>query len=121
MEDPKNEFLAKCSYCGHWVAVGEGRVRQGKRVSTVYHDGPCPDISSGLGIGGIGSDDHNIHTDRDTGPWAKSSVPAGHMFSPTGTTQGERTPGAKCARCGKSANWNPGAGEYLCNRHWDEY
>ncbi len=42
-------------------------------------------------------------------------------FAPAGTTEGVRTPGARCATCGKPANWNPGAGQSLCRRHWDEY
>jgi hypothetical protein len=43
--------------------------------------------------------------------------------TPAGTTQGQKAkPGAKCANCGRpAAGWNPGAGQHLCAKHWDEY
>lgn len=80
------------------------------------------EITSGLGIGGVGSDDYNIHTEGDT-LWTtlRDQVKPGEHFEPTGTTQGIYTPGERCARCGREGNWNPSAGETLCNRHWDEY
>lgn len=48
-------------------------------------------------------------------------VRAGEHYAPAGTTEGVRTPGARCGTCGRPADWNPGAGRYLCSRHWDEY
>ena len=46
---------------------------------------------------------------------------AGDHYAPAGTTNGVHTPGEHCSRCGEPADWNPGAGEYLCYRHWDAY
>lgn len=56
----KNKYAGKCQRCGMTIAAGDGNLenRNGKWV--IYHDGPCPDIESGLGIGGAGSDDFNI-------------------------------------------------------------
>ncbi len=48
-------------------------------------------------------------------------IQAGETIAPTGTTDGIYTPGERCERCGREANWNCGAGEYLCERHWDSY
>jgi rubrerythrin len=44
-------------------------------------------------------------------------------MTPAGTTQGQKAKtGAKCANCGRpAAGWNPGAGQHLCAKHWDEY
>jgi len=97
----------------------------GRRFSpndAVEIEAPYAEITSGLGIGGAGSDDYNIHTEGDT-LWTtlRDQVKPGEQFEPTGTTQGTYTPGERCARCGREGNWNPGAGETLCNRHWDEY
>lgn len=48
-------------------------------------------------------------------------VKPGDQICPAGTTFGQYTPGARCEICGRPANWNPGAGQSLCARHWDEY
>jgi hypothetical protein len=81
------------------------------------------DVESGLGIGGIGSDDYNIQTERDAPGIAHvhGQAPAGSQVCPAGTTYGESDPDGRCAICGQPADWNPGAGQALCPRHWDEY
>jgi hypothetical protein len=33
----------------------------------------------------------------------------------------ERKHPPKCARCGRPGAWNSGAGQALCERHWDEH
>ncbi len=45
------------------------------------------------------------------------------IIAPAGTTYTRRSYGTgRCGRCGKpESHWNPGAGEYLCTTHWDEY
>jgi hypothetical protein len=50
-------------------------------------------------------------------------APAPVGFAPTGTTCGDRVPaGTRCGMCHRAAvGWNPGAGQNLCARHWDEY
>lgn len=63
----ENRYPGKCSNCGLNVPAGAGKIEKRNGTWTVYHDGPCPDITSGLGIGGAGSDDYNIHTERDCG------------------------------------------------------
>jgi hypothetical protein len=81
------------------------------------------DVESGLGIGGIGSDDYNIHTEAErpgTG-YMHGDAPAGTQVCPAGTTYGKADPDGRCTRCGQPADWNPGAGQNLCARHWDEY
>ena len=85
---------------------------------------PQPEITSGLGIGGIGSDDYNIHTEIDAGgpEYAREAHAEGDVVTPAGTTDGRRGgPSDRCAICGKPADWNPGAGRLLCHRHWDSY
>lgn len=77
------------------------------------------DITSGLGIGGAGSDDYNIHTEADTS--ISQDDGTSRYVYPNGGTQGIRTPGTRCRICGVAANWNSGAGQHLCARHWDEY
>ena len=44
----------------------------------------------------------------------------GERVAPSGTTEGEWT-GEACEVCGRPGGWNPGAGQTLCPRHWDEY
>jgi hypothetical protein len=115
-----NKFSGHCRYCGGFVPAGAGTVERVEDHWLVSHSGGCPEISSGLGIGGRGSDDHNLHSEgRES--WPKPQATAGERFAPTGTTEGIRTPGKRCNRCRRPANWNPNAGEYLCDRHWDEY
>jgi hypothetical protein len=118
-----NRYPGKCARCGLSVPAGTGKLEKRGERWIVYHDGPCPEITSGLGIGGAGSDDYNIHTEADRGGagYIPGSEPAGMQVCPAGTTYGQSSPGARCARCGASADWNPGAGENLCPRHWDEY
>lgn len=62
------------------------------------------EITTGFGIGGFGSDDHNMNLETHPTSQVKSTTGSG-----------------KCERCGRPADWNPGAGEFLCERHWDEY
>jgi hypothetical protein len=79
-------------------------------------------MRSGLGIGGCGSDDYNIHTEADSALPADDGYAVGTRVAPAGTTDGIRGHASdRCARCGAPADWNPGAGELLCARHWDEY
>lgn len=119
-----NRYAARCTRCGGWVPEGTGHLenRDGRWIVT-HHE--CPEITSGLGIGGIGSDDHNIHTGLTptVAPETlqRESARAGEQVCPAGTTYGIRTPGKRCQRCGRDADWNSGAGMYLCARHWDEY
>lgn len=117
-----NQYPGRCGHCGQTLPAGAGELRRVDGRWVVYHAGECPEITSGLGIGGIGSDDYNSRTERDT-PLASPRRPeqAGARYAPAGTTQGIRTPGARCSRCRREADWNPGAGEYLCEGHWDEY
>lgn len=80
------------------------------------------EITSGLGIGGVGSDDYNIHTEPAALPeYAHGHAPLGAKVCPAGTTYGQSDPDGRCAICGRPADWNPGAGCNLCDRHWDEY
>lgn len=62
-----NKYPGKCANCGNTVhaTYGIAEKRNGKWI--VYHNpGECPEITSGLGIGGYGSDDYNIHNTGDT-------------------------------------------------------
>lgn len=45
------------------------------------------------------------------------------IIAPAGTTSTRRSWGTgRCGRCGREGSyWNPGAGAYLCERHWDAY
>jgi hypothetical protein len=79
------------------------------------------EITSGLGIGGIGSDDYNIHTEPTVISGITQKPEHGQHYAPTGTTEGVSANG-RCAQCGRSgSDFNPGAGRYLCPSHWDEY
>lgn len=81
------------------------------------------DITSGLGIGGTGSDDYNISTEGDTMTQEydrESHKPGDHVY-PAGTTQGTRGDDDDRCWCGRPGDWNPGAGQVLCSHHWDEY
>lgn len=84
------------------------------------------DISSGLGIGGCGSEDYNLwtETDRTDYRYDRYAYAEGDTVSPAGTTRGQRG-GAndRCSHpgCHKPADWNPSAGRLMCSRHWDEY
>lgn len=74
---------------------------------------------------GIGRLSRDIDRERETiaGLEAPALVKvAGYAgFAPAGTTEGERADG-RCGVCGKPhCHWTPGAGEFLCCRHWDEY
>jgi hypothetical protein len=67
------------------------------------------DIESGLGIGGAGSDDYNIHISIPNPPEIHPDYNDGGGFG-------------KCELCGKpNCHWNCGAGGYYCERHWDSY
>lgn len=80
------------------------------------------EITSGLGIGGVGSDDYNIGTEPAPLPeYAHGHAAAGTQVCPSGSTYGQSDPDGRCAICGSPADWNPGAGRDLCYRHWDEY
>jgi len=117
-----NKYGGKCGNCGQYVATGTGTVMQEHGRWVVYHT-ECPEITSGLGIGGIGSDDCNIHTERDTAGdgYQHGTALAGSQVCPAGTTYGVSDPGGRCTRCGARADYNPSAGQNLCARHWDEY
>lgn len=120
-----NRYPGKCARCGLAVPAGAGELENRGGSWIVTHAESCPPITSGLGIGG-GSDDYNIHTegdrdgDRDS-DYIHGENPAGTQVCPAGTTYGISDPNGRCARCGAPADWNPGAGEHLCPRHWDEY
>ncbi len=120
------KFYSDIPHKGTGLAHREA-ARLQKELNQVKPTTPEPlhieDISSGLGIGGIGSDDYNIHT--EAGPVSEYNRDAhseGDYVYPAGTTQGRRGgENDRCACCGQPADWNPGAGEYLCSHHWDEY
>lgn len=118
----KNRYAGKCARCGQIVPEGAGTIENINGRWIVSHT-ECPEITGGLGIGGAGSDDYNIWTERDSAApvYKPGNAPAGAQVCPAGTTYGQSDPGGRCARCGKPADWNPGAGENLCPRHWDEY
>ncbi len=43
-------------------------------------------------------------------------------FAPTGTTNADTDSwGDLCTQCHRPGWWNSGAGQTLCERHWDEY
>ncbi len=48
----KNKYAGKCERCGMMVAAGDGNLVNQNGKWIVTHDGPCPEIESGLGIGG---------------------------------------------------------------------
>lgn len=84
------------------------------------------EITSGLGIGGYGSDDYNVRTEVDQAGYEynRSDFNENSIVCPAGTTQGRR--GADDDRCShpgcyQSADWNSSAGRLFCPRHWDEY
>lgn len=117
-----NRYGGRCSRCGGYVAPGVGTVERRGDHWVVQHD-ECPEITSGLGIGGSGSDDYSIHTAQSpSGPeYQHGRAPAGRQVCPAGTTYGYSDPGGRCAICGEPADYNPSAGQNLCSRHWDEY
>lgn len=117
----QNRYAGKCSRCGRTVPEGAGTVeKQNDRWIVIHIE--CPEIASGLGIGGAGSDDYNINSDMiNATAYIPGSKPAGAQVCPAGTTYGTSDPDGHCAICGKPADWNPGAGQNLCSRHWDEY
>lgn len=84
--------------------------------------GDMADVSSGLGIGGVGSEDYNINSEPPDAPeYDRDAQREGERVLPTGTTYGVRGgPNDRC-RCGRSGDYNPSAGQVLCARHWDEY
>ena len=69
------------------------------------------DFDKGFGIGGLG---------RHIEP--PEAVPANTPTEPlwAGTTEHGQDRG-RCSICNAPAWWNPGAGQFLCHRHWDEY
>ena len=94
------------------VALEEWRANHMEEEVSSVHDFD----KSGLGIGGLGR-----HVEQ-TIPDNPEPVPDMH-FAPTGTTEGKVTEeSGTCDVCGTlTRNWNPGAGAYLCLRHWDSY
>jgi hypothetical protein len=76
----KNKYPGTCARCSMLVSANAGTVEKRDGRWLVYHD-ECPEITSGLGIGGIGSDDYNI---RNTG-----EPPVGRATAPN------RTPGIR--------------------------
>lgn len=117
-----NKYAGRCRRCGGLVAAGAGTVERQGDHWVVYHD-ECPEITSGMGVGGYGSDDHNIHAEQpQSGPeYQHGKTPAGRRVCPAGTTYGYSDPAGHCAICGRPADYNPNAGRNLCSRHWDEY
>lgn len=117
----QNRYAGRCGRCGGMVPANTGTVEKQNGRWVVYHT-ECPEITSGLGIGGIGSDDCSIHTELVSGPeYIHGHAPRGAQVCPAGSTYGQSNPGARCTICGQPADWNPGAGRNLCARHWDEY
>jgi hypothetical protein len=48
--------------------------------------------------------------------------PSPTRVAPAGTTYADLRAGTgRCVTCGREGYWNPGAGNYLCTAHWDEY
>ena len=117
-----NKYAGKCNKCGGRVNPGAGTVEKGINGWIISHV-ECPEITSGLGIGGTGSDDYNIGNADGGSIHDQQYFEAheGEHVYPAGTTQGYRTPGKKCERCGQPADYNPNAGQHLCRRHWDSY
>lgn len=60
-----NRYGGKCGRCGGWVPAGAGTVAKGQDGGWIVNHLECPEITSGLGIGGIGSDDYNIWTEGE--------------------------------------------------------
>lgn len=83
----------------------------------------------GYGIGRVPAD-VDLHDEARAGSeaqeiMARHTRPAPVGYAPTGTTCGEHVPaGTRCEHRGcqrEAAGYNPGAGQSLCRRHWDEY
>jgi len=118
----RNRYPGKCSRCGRNVPAGAGTTQNVGGRWVVTHD-ECPEVTSGLGIGGAGSDDYSTRTESvlPATDYVPGSQPAGSQVCPAGTTYGSSSPGARCEICGAPADWNSGAGQHLCPNHWDEY
>jgi hypothetical protein len=89
-------------------------------------ESPMDFSHSGLGIGGAGS--HDLHDEAmelvargEMEIRPEPELKEGDYVYPAGTTQGKYDPDGVCGICGKHGDWNPGAGQNLCARHWDEY
>lgn len=130
----KAKFNGTCNICGQAFAAGTeiacdpsftplGWAHTACIAALDAKEQTSMDVESGLGIGGIGSDDYNIHTEGEgpSGGYVHGSIPAGAQVCPAGTTYGQSDPDGRCAICGQPADWNPGAGQNLCDRHWDSY
>lgn len=86
----KNRYDGKCARCGMTVPANTGELKNENNKWIVYHT-ECPEITSGLGIGGAGSDDHNISSTGDTGTWSTGKLRrngGGQLWEP-------------CPRCGQ--------------------
>lgn len=95
-----NKYSGKCSRCGLTVYSGEGNVEKKNGDWIVSHNGPCPDIESGLGVGGYGSEDYSIRTME---PSYKKQSTGGVNFGKRGTRYDE-----DCETCGHNGvvcNW----------------
>lgn len=62
----QNRYGGTCRKCGKYVDAGYGLAINAGGKWVVEHT-TCPEIASGLGIGGIGSDDYNSRTETGHG------------------------------------------------------
>ena len=69
------------------------------------------DFDQGFGIGGLAR-----HVEPAT--YQEPNTTANPRWA--GTTEHGKGKG-RCEQCGQPAWWNPGAGQFLCYRHWDNY
>lgn len=86
----KNRYPGICINCGQTVQPEQGDlIKKGDRWLVRHTE--CPEITSGLGIGGYGSDDYNIWTETPlsySGTGHKRTNGGGQLWEP-------------CPRCGE--------------------
>lgn len=84
----KNKYEGRCVRCGGTVPPGAGTIESKNGNWLVSHT-ECPEITSGLGIGGAGSDDYNINTEQNVAypTYTHGQAPAGQQTWPERHTE----------------------------------
>ncbi len=94
-----NRYAGKCGRCGVTVPAGNGTLEKRNGSWVVYHSGECPEITSGLGIGGVGSDDYSMATEGERPmPQFSTRKSSGQLWEPCAKRGCDNEP--SCLDCG---------------------
>jgi hypothetical protein len=94
-----NQYPGMCQRCGQTVPAGQGTLARKNGNWLVSHSGDCPEITSGLGIGGHGSDDYSMATEGERpAPQFSTRKSSGQLWEPCARRGCDNEP--SCLDCG---------------------